>query len=155
MIYSEEYSGVDALDFGADILAVHLCAGPRKLSANIRCKQPLKVMCAVDTLTTFALYSFLGVTALETNNVKFMVWHGCISLIYTLTFRSFIDCKAFRYASINDAGETYFLKKTHTHTLLFGLCLRLRKSTLHLPSKKPHKQAPSLKCVSRGEQARE
>lgn len=82
MMYFKEYSGVDALDSGADILAVHLCAWPRKLSANIRCKQALKVMCAVDTLTTFALYPFLGVTALETNNVKFMIWlYGCISLI--------------------------------------------------------------------------
>lgn len=99
IIYYISYITIHTLPqlyFGESALSLSrwLCAS-HKLSANIRCKQALKVMCSVDTLWICA-WSFLGPNNpwnKQCSNRDLALLHF---LDYVLTLRSFIDCKAVR-----------------------------------------------------------
>lgn len=152
--------------------------GSLQMHANARCKQALKVRCTPQNflmhlfcIERILYYPFLGIMGFFFGKTIFAIlkqeslFHIYTQHVFGIVVFSwlYIDILLIHWwqtpqICINKwwRGDKFGGKKKKKKRIsqLFGLCLHLRKSTLHLPSKNTRTN-PILKCVSRGEQARE
>lgn len=145
----------------ADFLSCPLMLGSLQMHANARCKQALKVRCTLQNflMHLFCIERIFGKTIFAILKQE-SLFHIYTQHVFGIVLFSwlYIDILLIHWwqnpqICINKwwRRDKFEEKKK---SQLFGLCLHLRKSTLHLPSKNTQTN-PILKCVSRGEQARE